>query len=122
MKYFDNDNVVWFDVDETLVLYKGDHHKPQEGLLEFIDPYTEKQLYLQPHKEHAYLMEQYKGRGYTVGVWSANGGRWAKHVVDRLQLGGFVDIVMSKPTKHVDDKKDLNDIVGSRVYIDEREF
>lgn len=112
-----SDSTVFFDVDETLISWNRQHNIKGEDRLPFKDPYGNETFYLKPHKVHIRLLKQFKGRGYTVIVWSKQGDRWAKEVVYKLGIQDHVDIIMSKPDKFVDDKDNLADIVGSRIYF-----
>ncbi len=117
MKLYDQDSVICFDVDDTIVLWGDENSRPDKGKIELTNPYTGLVSYLKPHEPHIELLKQYKGRGYHIIVWSAGGALWANEVVSKLGLGKYVDIVMSKPVKYVDDKS-CESWMGSRVYID----
>ncbi len=117
MKVINNENVVLFDCDQTLAIWHKDHKKPGKGKLLFVDPYTGDKLYLYPHSVHIRLLRQYKGRGFAVIVHSMAGVKWAETIVRVLKLEKYVDLCMSKATKHVDDKEDVKDIIGTRVYL-----
>jgi len=127
MKTIDSEHVVMVDVDNTLVLWDKEHKKKpidfNNGYYtgkkkEFIDPYTNDRLYLTPHQVHIRLLRQYKGRGFTIIVWSMAGVKWAESVVKTLGIDDIVDYVMTKPSKHLDDKQDIDSIIGSRVYLE----
>lgn len=109
--------VVTVDVDETLVLWSKTHRKPGKGKKLFIDPYTKEKLYLTPHKVHMRLLKQYKARGFYVIVWSAAGQKWAEYITEKLGLEKYVDDKLAKPVKFMDDKDNLSDILGTRVYL-----
>jgi hypothetical protein len=85
-----------------------------------LDPYTNEILYFNPHKKHVNLVKHFYFRGYYVIVWSAAGGLWAKAVVDALNISGYVDLVMAKPEKYVDDLPST-DWMGNRIYLKEEE-
>lgn len=120
MKHIRNDNVVCFDCDDTLAMWDKDHNKPGKNKLAFKDPYTPVTFYLKPHQVHVRLLKQFKGRGFTVVVWSKHGDRWAAEMVNRLKLTDYVDLVMSKPDKYVDDKESIADIIGTRIYFKDK--
>ncbi len=113
--------VVTFDVDDTLVMWDGlannslvaDSHPYKH----FIDPNDGSKKSLKPHLRHIELLKSLKNRGYTVIVWSAGGGKWANSVVTTLGLADYVDIIMSKPIKWVDDITDANKVLGTRIYL-----
>lgn len=111
------ESIVLVDVDQTLVVWNKGYKKPGKNKIKFIDPYTKDILYLTPHNVHIRLIKQYKGRGFGIIVASMAGVRWCESVVKTLKLEKYVDLIMSKPTRHVDDKDDKKDIIGSRVYL-----
>jgi len=117
MKVINTEHVIMVDVDNTLVLWDKKHRKPGKGKQLFIDPYTGDKLYLTPHNVHIRLLRQYKGRGFTIIVWSMAGVRWVESIVNTLGLSDIVDYCMTKPSKHLDDKEDIKDIIGTRVYL-----
>ena len=89
------EEIVYFDVDKTLVF----HH---EGTI-VVDYYGEPR-HLRPHKEHIAFLKALKARGYHIKVHSNNGAVWAANVVTALQLEQFVDEVLTKPYKIIDDE------------------
>ncbi len=117
-KLIGNDLVVVIDCDDTLVMWSEteERHLAGSGKVCLQDPYDQTTVYLLPHTQHINLIKKYKVQGYTVIVWSAAGALWAKEVVDQLKLHDYVDFIMSKPIKYVDDLK-ADEILGSRVYI-----
>lgn len=116
---FDNEYVTAFDVDDTLVMWEGDITKPAPDRLEFLDPYDGATVFLKPHKKHIALMKKFKGRGMCVMVWSAGGVQWAKSVINTLGLADYIDLVITKPSKYVDDL-DASQILGTRIYLEEK--
>lgn len=118
MKVYETDQVVTVDCDDTLVMWSDKYTQPHEGAIPVPDPYDNSTNYLVPHKKHIELVRKYKGRGFLVIVWSAAGVQWAHSVVKTLKLEPFVDIVLSKPTRYVDDY-DCTKWMGNRVYIKE---
>jgi FMN phosphatase YigB (HAD superfamily) len=114
----DNEMVVMFDVDDTLVMWSDKFHTPETGKIEFVDPYDDTTLYLKPHRKHINFLKQLKARGYTIIVWSGGGYRWAKAVVETLGLKDSVDVVMTKPAKFVDDLP-ANEVLVNRVYLED---
>lgn len=94
------ENVVMFDVDETLLMFDGDP--------EYNTP--------RPHQTHIDKLKQHAYRGHTVIVWSAGGAAWAARAVAMLELEAFVDVVMAKPKWFYDDRQ-AHEILGERVYF-----
>ena len=117
MNVLNNENVVLVDVDDTIVVWDRSHRAPGKGKIKFTDPYSGDTLYLTPHSVHIRLIRQYKGRGFAIIVASMAGVKWAEHVVKTLQLEQYVDICMSKPTRYIDDKEDIKDIIGTRIFL-----
>jgi hypothetical protein len=105
----------FFDVDQTLVMWK----RPSQGetySLEVTCPYDGNPIYLDPHHPHIKLLKNHSARGYYVTVWSANGYQWAKCIVDALELGPFVNQIMSKPRAFVDDLP-AAEVLGEHIYL-----
>lgn len=116
MQVFESDQVVTFDCDDTLVMWSNLYSQPHDNAIEFHDPYDNSTNYLIPHQKHIDLMKKYKGRGYLIIVWSAGGVLWAESIVKTLCLESYVDIVLTKPCKYVDDLP-VQEWMGNRVYI-----
>lgn len=100
MLIFPTDNSIFFDVDDTLVLwsYPGDRH--EDTLL--IDNYGCLTRLL-PHKAHISQLIKHKNAGHSIVVWSQGGVVWATNVVKALKLEEYVDVVMCKPFWYYDD-------------------
>ena len=122
MKILKNDRVLVVDIDNTLIMWSKRHHEWGKNKIKIEDPLSYETLYLTPHKVHIRLLKQHKARGYYVIVWSKASYHWANAVVEALDLTEYVDLVMSKPEKHIDDCKDVVDILGPRVYLENEEL
>lgn len=116
---FDNEYVVAFDIDDTMVMWDGNFNQPGEGKIQIIDPYDGSKVYLKPHSKHVALLRKYKGRGMCVLVWSAGGVQWAKAVINALSLADYVDLIITKPSKFVDDLQ-ATEVLGSRIYLEDK--
>lgn len=122
MKITENDNVVCFDVDDTLVMWSWPE-KFNDDVITFNNFGHDVQLV--PHKKHIELMKQFKARGHYVIVWSQGGYEWAKAVCETLQIERFVDEVKTKPKWIVDDlppsvwmTRSYMDLDGKRIHSD----
>lgn len=109
MNIIENELIVMVDVDGTLIrpADKGSLSLPYGSGIKSYEPIT----------AHVDLVKEYHNRGYYITVWSAGGFKWAWRVVQALKLERHVHQVMSKPSKFVDDKDNLADILGTRVFI-----
>lgn len=108
--------IVACDVDGTLI--KPARYSTGEGCIGIINPYTNKEHFYEVHTDHVDLLRQYKGRGFFIRIWTANGVQHAVSVVKALGLDdGTVDSVETKPMKNLDDKKSSIHIAGARVFI-----
>lgn len=94
MKSIDDDLVVCFDVDDTLIAYKGKDLGVKHG--KFIQHVTPIQINIEALKRH-------KCYGQTVIVWSRSGHKWAEAVVRALRIEDYVDYCMTKPLFYYDD-------------------
>jgi len=118
MKVVDNENVVCYDVDDTLVLWFSGC--APEDKIKIVCPYGGSVTHLKPHKRHIDLLKKHHGRGAYVVVWSAAGAQWARAVIEALGLEPFVDEVITKPNKYVDDLT-ANEILGTRIYLTDKD-
>lgn len=110
-----SNNVTCFDVDDTLVIWPKDFRIHKEDRITFM--YGGEMVHLEEHSYHTIFLKHCFNRGDMVIVWSANGYSWAQNVVETLGLQNYVTVVMSKPTRHIDDKEHPSSLAGSRVFI-----
>lgn len=114
MKINENELRVCVDVDGTLISYNPTRWGKLDPII--ISYYgVNKELY--PMPRNIELLKSYKQRGYEVLVHSANGWRWAKSVVEVLNLQEYVHEIATKPLKYVDDLP--ADSWMQRVFIPE---
>lgn len=116
MKVIKNEMIATFDVDDTIVMWN--HWDKENQGQHFIDPHDGTKHLLVPHYKHIKLLKDLKSRGYTVIVWSGGGYKWAETVVKTLDLEEYVDFVMTKVSKYIDDLQAV-DVLGSRIYLKE---
>lgn len=111
-------NTVWFDVDDTLILWNPPKDQLESRGIDITCPksmtlnddgelvdcgsWTTKVV---PHRVHVEQLKKHKLRGHKVIVWSAGGEDWAEAAVKALKLEDFVDIVVEKPSWIYDDIK-----------------
>ncbi len=105
--------LIFFDVDDTLIMWRKTHEKA----IKFTDPYSYKKLTVWPNFSNINLLKEKAVRGFTVIVWSAAGYQHAEAVVKALNLDAYVAFIMSKPTAYIDDK-DVNRWWPKRVYLE----
>jgi len=95
--------IVYCDVDDTLVMWEYDT-KLQNKALELIPGTTaHPPVCGLPNEGNIEKLKTFKARGHTVVVWSQGGSEWAKKVVELLELGLYVDIILPKPFWFIDD-------------------
>lgn len=109
-----NEQISYFDVDETLVLWK----KQKTSLLDIKANYYGESVYLTPHKKHIQFLKSLKSRGGYIVVHSGNGWAWAEEVVKLLKLEEYVDEVKTKPYKIIDDTNP-SEWLPPTIYIKE---
>lgn len=115
MKVIKENNITSFDVDNTLIMWHSNVNEKVPGSIEFL--YGGEKVYLTPHKNHIRFLKQCSIRGDFIEVWSKNGYQWAETVVKKLNLEKYVDLARSKPSRHVDDKTEIEAIAGARIYM-----
>lgn len=101
----DQGPVIYFDVDDTLVMWGRSPKLELDGIWIHTDCREKRgeRLFLVPHKAHITKMKAHKEQGATVIVWSRGGGQWAQDVVTALGLTNFVDACIPKPDIAYDD-------------------
>jgi predicted HAD superfamily phosphohydrolase YqeG len=110
--------IVFFDVDDTLVMWDWKSIDPEgNGLISINNPEANCSELVLPHNRHIQLLKQFKARGHTVVVWSQGGHAWAESVCKTLGITNLVDICMDKPNWYVDDLP-AQAFMGSPVYLD----
>ena len=125
-----NDGCIFFDCDDTLVMwdnkYKLEDDNGNKNTISITDPYHEPAMYsplpsvyeLVPHDKHIqYLKDSKIKNKNTIVVWSAGGYLWAEAVVKALGIEEYVDAVMTKPYRYVDDLP-AKEFMGIRIYKD----
>lgn len=115
MKVVSEEKIICFDVDDTLVM----HCSKDDSSHIIYDPSSGVAFSVRPHQFHINLLKQHAGRGYTIIVWSAGGYRWAETVLKELAIDNYVDIVMTKPTKYVDDLL-CGEWMGEHLYFGDK--
>lgn len=118
MQVLEYNSITCFDCDDTLLLWQ-DHRVAAPTKVEF--KYGGETIYLTPHSFHPLFVKHSFERGDLVIIWSQNGWKHAKKTVETLNLQDHVHFVMGKPTRHVDDKENLADIVGNRIFVPHKE-
>lgn len=113
MKVIDNENTVFFDVDETLIQHCA---YTDDCEVEVEDPIADRIITVNKHYQHIRLLKEEKARGRYIVVWSAGGYQWAENVIKALDLSIYVDLVMTKPLAYVDDKP-ITEWLSRRIYI-----
>lgn len=115
MQVIIKNSVTVFDVDDTLALWPKDFRINKVGRVEF--EYGEEKVYLEEHSYHTMFLKHCFNRGDYVIVWSANGSAWAEKVVKAFGLDKHVDIVIQKPSRHIDDKTNISSIIGNHIFV-----
>jgi len=107
MKVIQNNKCIFFDCDDTLVMWDNKYKQ----YCEVTDKWNTKLFTcyemtydLVPHETQIkYLKDSKTKNKNTIIVWSAGGWEWAQEVVRTLGLEEYVDAVMAKPVSYVDD-------------------
>lgn len=94
---------LYWDVDNTLVMWYKPEGYTKKDAVKITDPYSGAVYDLYPHKSHIKLMKMLQARGSKIVVWSAGGYEWAKTIVEALKLPA--DVVLEKPATYWDDEE-----------------
>lgn len=115
MKIVRNENTLFIDVDDTLVMH-GDNSVNGE-FISILDPLNvTKKITLRINKPMIRLLKEERFRGSHVVVWSRGGYKWAENVINALGLQKYVDQIMTKPVTYFDDKP-VEEWLKYRVYF-----
>lgn len=113
MKVTKNENVCYFDVDQTLINW-CDQDDPK-AIATF---YYGEMVDVKPYIPHIRFLKSLRERGAYIVVHSGNGWQWAEHIVKLLKLESYVDEVKTKPSKVIDDS-DYANWMPTRIFIEE---
>lgn len=116
MKIIKNENIEFFDVDDTLVMHQAEATIPYGEMTRVWDSVTKKGIIVRINRPMVRLLIEAKSRGFYVIVWSKGGYQWAEDVLKSLGLETYVDQVMSKPLHYFDDKN-VQEWLTDRIYI-----
>lgn len=111
------ENVAFFDVDNTLIMYDIPPERSNEAI-EISIRHGLPAIRVIPHEVHCELVRHHRAWGNGVVVWSRSGVEWASAVVKALGLEPYVDLVIAKPFYYYDDKK-CCEILGEHRYKSE---
>jgi len=117
MSYFKlpDQKTVYFDVDDTLVLWEMPITAANEHeFVKFDFPDENYSVMLKPHQKHIQDLKACYNSNYNVVVWSQGGSDWAAMVVKKLGLSEYVDIIVNKPDFWYDDL--TNDYVLEETF------
>ena len=95
-----NENAVFYDIDNTLVLWTKYRTKKS---IQIRDPYGNALCRLLPHEGHIRLLKRHSAQGILVFVWSRGGVRWAEKIVKILKLTKYIYAIIPKVKDYVDD-------------------
>lgn len=115
----ENNHSAFFDCDDTLVMWLWDQDMINANKDEMVWVGTDKhKTWVLPNKKHIELLKRYKAKGKIIFVWTQSGYAWGEAVVKALGLEEYVDFVLTKPEKYVDDL-DANEWM-EHVYLGQK--
>lgn len=124
MHFVKGDNVIYFDVDNTLIMWDPpayDSRIVQLPTLHYINDshgdLMPQYVEVIPHEHHLNMIIRHKQLGNTVVVWSKSGPLWAQNVITHFGLTEYVDVCMGKPSCFYDDLKAEEFMVDRRYTI-----
>ena len=110
-------STIYFDVDDTLILYNR-YDLPDENRL-LLEVGANLMISVHPHEKHIAALIEHKKKGYNIVVWSQSGSEWAESVIKKLNLTKYVDVVLSKPYMYYDDLLSYQFMgEANRIYLD----
>ncbi len=102
MTVTDNEQVIFVDVDDTIVMHDAEKYESLPGVT-VKDPYSGINMYLHYHPAHVLLIQERAMRGAHIKVMSAGGYLWVKAIITALRLEDYVSECLSKPIAIIDD-------------------
>jgi len=112
----DSANNIFFDVDDTLIMWD---HKISDNfrLIKVEDPNMPGHMMtFLPHLSHINLLKRNYNQGRIVIVWSAAGSKWASTIVKALKIEEFVTLILEKPKMYCDDTP-IEHWAPQRIYL-----
>lgn len=104
---------VYFDVDDTLVMWGKPQHPRATP---FLKDNGEIEM-LVPNVAHIEALIRAHFVGHTTIVWSGNGKEWAKRVIEMMGLEHYVTFVHNKPDHFYDDMPAAQ-FMKNRIYYE----
>jgi hypothetical protein len=115
MKILAKEQIVFFDIDSTLILENQPSSMHDIKVEDPLD--STHHVWVQPHTAMIRLLKEEYSRGSTVIVWSRGGYQWAANVIKALGLEEMVNMAMSKPMVYFDDMP-IEKWLPYRVYLE----
>ena len=84
MTVFNYENTVYFDIDNTLLMWDENHTQPFDGAVSVVCPHDNRISYHRPHKRHIRFLRKQVAKGMGVVLWSAAGCGWASAAAKAL--------------------------------------
>lgn len=104
-----DDNVAYFDVDDTLILWDREPFPDEK------DTVMISGRLFKINRPMVDVLEKHINIGHSIVVWSQGGYEWALKVVMALELNHVVDLIMCKPKWYYDDLE-CTEWMPKRVY------
>jgi hypothetical protein len=101
LEIINNDRIVCFDVDNTLVIHDFSSTYTADEII--IIEHNGKDNAVVAYEPHVAALKKHKAAGDFVIVWSQSGAEWAKKVVQSLELENDVNMILIKPYQCYDD-------------------
>jgi FMN phosphatase YigB (HAD superfamily) len=102
--------IVFFDIDDTLVIWDWKPINPDGvGLVSINNPDGACSELVMPHNRHIQLLRQFKARGHTVVVWSQGGHAWAESVCKTLGIDDLPTEAFMRAPIYLDPMNPLKD-------------
>ncbi len=112
---------VYFDVDDTLILWPHTTDRLSVSQLCDIDALAPlvkiHGFWYRKHLKHIAEVVKQKLLNKTIVIWSANSAQWAKDVAIALDIDKYVDYFLDKPEFYFDDRS-LTDQSFKQLYFD----
>ena len=100
MKTYLPEKSVYYDIDETLLLWTFEKTEENAHKAIIVDGVA-----VLPNEPMIASLKRNKVRGFGIVVWTHSSASWAKKAIRLLKLDDYVDFITHKPCKYYDDMR-----------------
>jgi beta-phosphoglucomutase-like phosphatase (HAD superfamily) len=117
-KVIESEHIAGVDIDETLISCIKTDDANTDSLPYYIEyPYGILGVVkVYPNRANINLVKLCHSKGYKMVAWSQAGYKWAEAVIKTLELEKYFEVIMTKPSRYIDDKP-VTDWMTERIWL-----